>query len=161
MFVYSIRASSLKFFGVITVSVLALISLIALIPTYEPTAPVLSTSETVRYDKIRTNDDRIAFLAQFGWEVEPTPKEECTVTIPAQFDKVFLGYNELQKQQGLNLSKYKRREVTRYTYAVTNYPGYGGSVLANLLVYRNRVIGGDICSADVNGFIHGFSPEVR
>ena len=100
MFVYSIRASSLKFFGVITVSVLALISLLALIPTYEPTAAVMSTTETIRYDKIKTNEDRIAFLAQFGWEVEAAPREECTVTIPAQFDKVFLGYNELQKQQG-------------------------------------------------------------
>jgi hypothetical protein len=29
-------------------------------------------------------------------------------------------------------------------------------VLANVLVYRNRVIGGDVCSADVTGFVVGF-----
>ena len=97
MFVYSIKASSIRSFGIITLSVLALITIIALIPTYEPTAaPVLANGETVNYDKIKTNDDRIAFLRQFGWEVESTPKEEATVTIPSEFDKVFLGYNELQ-----------------------------------------------------------------
>jgi len=31
-----------------------------------------------------------------------------------------------------------------------------GKVYANILVYRNKVIGGDICSADASGFIHGF-----
>jgi len=162
MFVYSIKASSIRFFSVITLSVLALITIIALIPTYEPTAaPTLSNGETINYDKIKTNDDRINFLRKFGWEVESAPKEEAAVTIPAEFDKVFLGYNELQKRQGLNLAKYKRKEITRYTYVVTNYPDYSGTVYANLLVYRNRIIGGDICSADVNGFIHGFTADVK
>jgi hypothetical protein len=66
-------------------------------------------------------------------------------------------YNEVQKQQGLDLEKYKGKDVIRYTYEITNYPGEEGKVLANLIVYKNRVIGGDICSADVNGFIHGFA----
>jgi len=160
MFVYSVRASSIRFFGIVTVSVLALITLVALIPTYEPVAAA-ALSESISYDKIKTNEDRIGFLSQFGWQVSSEPEEETTVTIPAEFDKVFLGYNELQKRQGLNLSKYKRKEVTRYTYTVTNYPGYDGKVYANILVYRNKVIGGDICSADVNGFIHGFSSDVK
>jgi hypothetical protein len=82
--------------------------------------------------------------------------ETREVTIPAQFDKVFAGYNELQKSQGLDLSKYKKKTVTRHTFTVTDYEGYEGTVYANVLVYRNRVIGGDICSADVSGFIHGF-----
>jgi len=161
MFVYSVRASSIRFFGIVTVSVLALITLVALIPTYEPVAAASISGESVSYDKIKTNDDRIAFLAQFGWQVESEPKEETEVTIPAEFDKVFLGYNELQKRQGLNLSKYKRKEVTRYTYVITNYPGYSGTVYANMLVYRSRVIGGDVCSADASGFIHGFSADVK
>ncbi len=161
MFVYSVKASSLKFFGVITFSVIALISLLALIPTYEPITVASIDGETIHYDKIKTNDDRVEFLRQFGWEVRPEPEEETTVTIPGEFDKVFLGYNELQKRQGLNLSKYKRKEVTRYTYVVTNYPDYDGVVYANLLVYRNRIIGGDLCSADVNGFIHGFVSDIK
>ena len=52
--------------------------------------------------------------------------------------------------------KFKNKDVTRYTFAVTNYQGYEGTVYANVLFYRNRVIGGDICSADISGFVHGF-----
>ena len=96
------------------------------------------------------------FLAQFGWTVEAAPGEVKKVTIPSEFDKIFSAYNEIQKEQGLNLSKFKNKEVTRYTFTVTNYEGYEGTVWANVLVYRNRVIGGDICSADVTGFVHGF-----
>ena len=33
--------------------------------------------------------------------------------------------------------------------------------LANVLVYRGRVIGGDICTADVSGFVRGFDGKVR
>ena len=59
----------------------------------------------------------------------------------------------------LDLSKYKKKNVMRYTYEVTNYEGANGTVYANILVYRNRVIGGDICSADMKGFIHGFEKK--
>ena len=81
------------------------------------------------------------------------------MTIPSEFDRVFVSYNELQKRQGLDLSKYKRKEMTRFTYIITNYPEYDGVVYANLLVYRNKVVGGDVCSADVNGFLHGFKKK--
>ena len=65
-------------------------------------------------------------------------------------------YNEVQKSQGLDLSKFKGKTAMRYTYSITNYPDYSGTVYANVIIYKNRVIGGDVCSADVEGFIHGF-----
>ena len=83
------------------------------------------------------------------------------MTVPSKFDTVFSGYNDLQRLQGLDLSRYKRKEVTRYTYIVTNYDGYDGTVYANLIVYRGRVIAGDICTESENGFIHGFSKDTR
>lgn len=159
MFIYSLRASTLKFFAVICVSLAALITLIAFIPAYgsDGDGYVASAKDMdIQYDGIKTNEDRIEFLKQFGWEVLSDPKESVEVTIPAEFDKIFTGYNEIQRRQGLDLSKYKKKNVMRYTYEVTNYEGATGTVYANILVYRSRVIGGDICSADVNGFIHGF-----
>ncbi len=162
MFVYSFKASTLKIAGLAALSLALLIVLIAIIPSMGSGSHTKAdkvgdvAAAAINYDKIKTNEDRIAFLAQFGWEVEPEPAEEATVTIPSEFDRVFVSYNELQKRQGLDLSRYKRKEMTRYTYIVKNYPDYDGVVYANLLVYRNRVVGGDICSADVNGFLHGF-----
>ena len=158
MFVYSLRASTLKFFGVVSVALVALITLIALVPTYDVEA---SANEAVsyHYDKIKTDDDVEGFLSQFGWQVGAEPHECVEVTIPDTFDKIFAAYNQIQKLQGLDLSKYKRKTVKRYTYTVDNYPDYEGTVYANVLVYRGRVIGGDICSADVEGFIHGFEKK--
>ena len=171
MFIYSFKASSIKFFGIICVALAALIALVAFVPAYAGGnlggsegggvavgAPEAESDVTVsyRYDKVKSADNAAGFLGQFGWIVDAGSAEAQEVTIPAEFDKVFAGYNELQKAQGLDLSKYKKKTVTRYTFTVTNYDGYDGTVYANVLVYRNRVIGGDICSADVSGFIHGF-----
>ena len=159
MFVYTFRANTLRFFSIIGIALIALVSLIVFVPGYEvaTTSAIQAENEKIRFDRVKDNDGRIEFIAQYGWEVEKTPLEEVTLTVPSEFDKIMKSYNELQKQQGLDLSKYKGKTVTRYTYEVTNYPGYDGKVLLNMLIYKNRVIGGDICSTDTNGFIHGFS----
>ena len=142
MFIYSMRAGTLKLIGVICVALTVLITLIAFVPTY-----------TVGSDAVNASGN----AAEISYETDGKPEEVETVTVPEAFDKVFAAYNELQKEQGLNLSKYRGKEVTRYTFRVTNYEGYEGKVFANVLVYRNRVIGGDVCSADTSGFVHGFS----
>ncbi len=159
MFIYSLRAGTLKFFGIIGVALAALIVLIAFVPGEQAELSAAPTGETVtyRYDKVKTPEDRLEFLRQFGWEVRPEPLEQTEVVIPGEFDKVYAGYNEIQKNQGLDLGRYKNKTVSRYTYEVLNYPDYEGRVLVNLLVYRNRVIGGDVCTSDINGFIHGFA----
>lgn len=159
MFVYTLKANTLKFFSIIGIALIALISLIVFVPRYDiaTTGAIQKETEHIRYDKIKNNADRIAFLAQFGWECSESATEEVTMTIPKEFDKIMKTYNEVQKQQGLDLEKYKGKDVTRYTYEITNYPGAEGRVIANLIICKNRVIGGDICSADVNGFIHGFA----
>ena len=157
MFVYAIRSATIKFVCAIVLSVAALLALVALIPTYSAEKNEAATVSDVSYNKIYENSDRLAFIEQFGWEVDTTPLEAVEVAIPEEFDKVYLGYNDIQKAQGLNLAKYKGKEVVRYTYEVTNYEGYDGTVYVNLLVYRNKIVGGDVCSADSSGFIHGFS----
>jgi hypothetical protein len=159
MFVYSLRASTLKFFAVVCVALTALITMITFIPSYDGGELGYITTgkeEKINYDKIKTEEDRVGFLSQFGWSVKGAPIEVAEITVPSEFDKIFTGYNEIQKRQGLDLSKYKNKTVTRYTYEISNYDGAEGKVYANILVYRNKVIGGDICSADTNGFIHGF-----
>lgn len=162
MFIYSMRAGTLKLIGVICVALTVLITLIAFVPTYTVGSDAVNASGNaaeISYDKVKSADDVGRFLSQFGWQTDGKPEEVETVTVPETFDKVFAAYNELQKEQGLNLSKYRGKEVTRYTFRVTNYEGYEGKVFANVLVYRNRVIGGDVCSADTSGFVHGFAPR--
>ena len=163
MFICTVRAHTLKLFSIIAASVAVLCAVVLMIPEYTPvsTKAVAAEAEKYSYDKIKTADDVINFLAQFGWEVEATPLEEVKIKIPSEFDKVMNAYNELQRNQGLDLSKYKGREVIRYTFRITNYPDYRGSVMANVIVYKKRVIGGDICSTDVTGFIYGFDGNTK
>lgn len=163
MFIYSMRGSTLKFFTVTAVAMVALITLLIFIPSTEPAMSdgVLDAIETVKFDKIKSAGDRIEFLRQFGWEVESEPVEIAEVTVPEEFDKVYQSYNELQKKQGFDLSKYAKKNIQRYTYRITNYDGYDGEVLVSILVYKNKVIGGDVCSADANGFIHGLDKNVE
>ena len=158
MFIYSFHANTIKFFAVICLALTALIGLIAFVPTYiaDDDTTQVGIDASYNYEKIKSNEDRINFAKQFGWEIEAQPVKEQQVTIPADFDKVFAEYNEIQRKQGLDLSSFKKKNVMRYTYVVKNYPDYDGDVYINILVYRNNVIGGDICSADVNGFVHGF-----
>ena len=164
MFIYSFRAATLKFFGIIAITLVALIAIIAFVPVYAEGGNAVNDTPTnvndesaeYSYDKVKTSADAANFLAQFGWTVDGGNAKSAKVTVPAELDKVFTAYNEIQRAQGLDLSKYKKKELTRYTFEVTNYPNYEGKVYANVLVYRNKVVGGDICSADVTGFVHVF-----
>ena len=150
MFVYSVKGSTLKFFAALCLSLVVLVTLVIFVPTYDSDA--LPTGKDVNYSNIRSNEDRVGFLSQFGWTVNPECLLEEEVSIPSDFDAVFLEYNELQKDQGLDLSRYKRKKVTHYRYEITNYEGTDEPVYANILVYRGRVIGGDISSAQNGGF---------
>lgn len=105
-----------------------------------------------------TNDDRVAYLATFGWSVNAEPKETQKVKIPDTTDnKVFARYNDLQKSQGFDLTDYAGKEVMRYVYEILNYPDATAPVYASILVNDGRIIGGDITDSAPNGVIHGFS----
>ena len=153
MFVYTLKASSIKFFAVILLSVAILVTIVAIIPDFEAAGEVAAVS--IEYNGIKTEGDRQAFLKQFSYEVKGSPLDVVKVTIPESFDSVYESYNDIQRAQGLNLVKYKGKEVTRYTYEVTNYD-YDGTVLATIIVYKDKIIAGDVCSIDGAGFMHGF-----
>ena len=160
MFIYSLKASTLKFIAVVVISIGLLITLISIIPGGGETVYAASNAGKsdvkINYKNIKTNDERINFLKQFGWEVNPEPVETVEIIIPGEFDAIYKKYNEVQKAQSLNLEKYKNKPVRRYTYEITEYPQYNGTVYANILVYKEKIVGGDICSAELNGFMHGF-----
>ena len=104
---------------------------------------------------VTTTDGRIAYLQALGWEADPVTETAQEIVIPRVFSGVFSDYNALQKQQGFDLSTYAGETCTAYTYRVTNYEGSTDTVLAQLFVYRNRVIGGDIHATAMDGFMHG------
>ena len=103
---------------------------------------------------IKTNEDRVAYLESYGWTVEPEPLAVEELLIPEEFDETYAQYLELQSSQGFDLTKYCGKRVKRYTYVITNYPTGEAGVQAGLLIYKNTVIGGDVLSPQLGGFIH-------
>ena len=107
----------------------------------------------------KTNEQRVSFLESFGWAGEPEAEEILDVLIPKEMDDVFSNYNEIQKAQGCDLTKYAGKRCKRYTYIVNNYPDQPENIRANIVTYKNKIIGGDVCSIELNGFMHGFAAE--
>jgi len=105
----------------------------------------------------KTEKDRHTFISQFGWQVEEEAEEIAEIVIPEKFDEVYDQYNNLQKKQNFNLEKHKGERCKRYTYKITNYPDYPDNARINILVLQGKVIGGDVCSTELNGFMHGFA----
>ena len=133
----------------VAVLILALIALLGGGEAEETSAPAISN-----------NDARVKFLTDLGWDVTTSPVESSQVRIPEEGTEVFNRYNNLQKSQGYDLSKFAGKRVMRYVYKVNNYPGATEPVYATLLIYKNAVIGGDVTNSAANGPIRGFKmPE--
>lgn len=98
------------------------------------------------------NEDRVAYLESLGWTVEPEPVETLQFLLPEQLEEPYLTYNELQAEQGFDLSQCCGKQVSRYTYTVTNYPGRAEGVQANLYVCEGAAVAGDILCAGADGF---------
>lgn len=105
---------------------------------------------------IRTNDDRLAYLGGLGWQVSPQPIATEELLIPQELDDSYAAYLKLQADQGFDLARYRGKRVKRYTYQLTNYPAQDEPVQIALLLYKNRVVGGQIQSAS-GSFLHGLT----
>lgn len=105
---------------------------------------------------VSNNDARVEFLKSFGWEVTTSPADSGQVKIPAGASQVFDRYNDLQKSQGYDLTPYAGKAVMRYVYKINNYPGATDPVYATVLVYQNKVIGGDVTDTSATGVIRSF-----
>ena len=98
--------------------------------------------------------DRLQFLSSYGYTCDGMTESEKKITLPSEFDDTYEIYNAIQIEQGYDLKQYAGREVTAYTYVVADYEEED-EVNAHLLVLDGRIIGGDISSASLDGFMHG------
>lgn len=106
---------------------------------------------------VKSNEDRVEYLQSYGWQVEPQPAATEELLIPEVMDDSYSDYLALQSQQGFDLGKYAGKRVKRYSYEVTNYPTREQGVLANLLIYKNTVVGGEVLSSQPDGFLHSLN----
>ncbi len=154
MFMYSIKSKHIKIFLLLVFVVVTVISLAIL----SKDSAEVGKNEGLSL-KASTQDERVTFLSQFGWEVDLEPIEVREVIIPTEFDETYSAYNKIQTANGFDLTAYQGVRVKRWTYRVKNYTGYENQecIHANILVYEGLVVGGDVCSVELDGFMHGFA----
>ena len=103
-----------------------------------------------------TPQQRLDYILSLGWEVHDG--ERCEeVVLPEVFGSSYDSYLTLQRECGFDLSPYAGQTVQRYCYEVTNYPGGEGTVLLNLLVYQGQIIGGDVRTTALDGFMQSLA----
>ena len=147
MMVMTAKVDMKKVIAILAAVAVLIIGLIALLGDKDDSAPTAAAAA------VTTNDDRVKFLNDLGWEVSTSPTESSQVRIPKESSDVFDRYNALQKSQGYDLSAYAGKNVMRYVYKVENYPNATEPVYATLLIHKNQVIGGDITDTAAKGMI--------
>ncbi|MFT3951761.1 MAG: DUF4830 domain-containing protein [Oscillospiraceae bacterium] len=105
--------------------------------------------------ELLTEAQRQSFLSDMGWEVSEKYTSCKVITIPEEFSDVYENYNALQKEQGFDLADFKGEKVEIYQYNVSNYPGKDKNMVANLIVCNGKLIGGDVCCTELDGFMQG------
>ena len=98
------------------------------------------------------NAERVAYLQEMGWQVEEEPVETLQFLLPEKLEEPYLTYNELQDSQGFDLSTACGKQVSRFTYTVTNYPDRPEGVQLNLYICEEQPVAGDILCAGADGF---------
>ena len=152
MFVFSVTAKRLKYIGAAALVLLVVvIGGIYLVSTQETTEVIGHTGFDLR---AQNETQRLAFFSQFGWELDPDSKTVKEIALPEEMDDVYRTYNELQLQQGFDLMPYLGKRVKCYGYDVLNYPDEtDNTVRATILVYKGKVIAGDVASTALDGFM--------
>ncbi len=109
--------------------------------------------ETPSPQNISDNAGRVAYLSDWGWEVDPSAIETLDLKLPDTLDSSYEEYNVLQAENGLDLTAYCGQRIKRYTYTVLNYPEKADGVQANLYLCDDTVVAGDIMAPGADGFI--------
>ncbi len=154
MYVVSVKLNSKKLLSVIAAICIVVAILCIAIP--QKSSDVLSSKVS---NNAKTTQQHIDFLNAYGYNIVEKPVQIQEIIIPQEFSSEYEKYNEFQKLSGFDLSKFKGYRVKKYTYKVLNYPDSSEEVVANILIYNNKVVGGDVCSTKLGGFVHGFVKE--
>ncbi len=94
-----------------------------------------------------------ALLESCGWQTAGAFTEEA-VTLPTKEDATWATYLAMQQENGFDMEPFAGRQVLRLSCRIGNHPA-GDAVYANLYWCDGRVIGGDIMSPALDGFMHG------
>ena len=160
LFVVSVSSRKFKKIGIVVAAVMLVMGVVTIYSCFSDTNNSINKS-TATNNVVEGTSGILDFISSFGWEVINEPDDVREVIIPVEFDDVYKNYNEIQISQGYDLEKYAGERVKKWSFTITNYPEYEECdyIKINILVFEGKVIGGDVCSVKLDGFMHGFALE--
>lgn len=160
LFVVSVSSRKFKKIGIVVVAVMLVMGVVTIYNCFSDTNNSINKSMATN-NVVEGTSGILDFISSFGWEVINEPDDVREVIIPVEFDDVYKNYNEIQISQGYDLEKYAGERVKKWSFTITNYPEYEECdyIKINILVFEGKVIGGDVCSVKLDGFMHGFALE--
>lgn len=93
-----------------------------------------------------THARRMVYINSLGIAVEEDKCSSKQTVIPTEFQDVYREYNKLQKEAGFDLTSFKGKSVTVYSY-----PVLGQKKNLTLIVCDGNIIGGDIAETSLDG----------
>ena len=100
--IFSTKVTKAKFLTLALICCCIALLIIVSIPSGDTRTEAKTNNNTAK-----TNDDRVAFLKEYGWEIKNDPLEVFDVVIPTTFYSTYQSYNDLQKTQGFDLEQFK------------------------------------------------------
>ena len=85
-----------------------------------------------------THQKRIDYLNSQKLMVDENRFSSKEIIIPTEFDSLYKSYNSVQKKSGFDLSPYKGKNATLYSFSL------GEEQCVELLLYNGNIIGGDV-----------------
>lgn len=150
MNIYTIKIKKKHLVAAVVAVGILLVALILLLPGEKAAETGVSVT-------IKEQADCVKYLAQLGYQTDTASSETKKVLVPKEFDAVYEAYNQMQKECGFDLSRYAGKKVDLTTCRITNWPN-DEIVLADVLVFKEKVIGGAVYTAAVDGFMYGLQP---
>lgn len=109
------------------------------------------------YSTLAKTDEQVKEFAEQFYKVgELYSLQE--VYVPIEFNEKYEQYNALQNMQGLDLEPYKGEKCKLYMYEVLDFESEN-KMFMSVMVYRERVIGGDISPQVEDGGWYTFYGE--
>ena len=151
MFVFSFKASNFKIICVLLLCVVGVALSVALLPGAGHSLNVNKIESVAELNKINVKNEegRLEYLEVLGYDVNKEPVAVSNEKLPKVFDAVTEKYNDLQRVQGFDLTKYAGKKLTGYTYEITAFPDEtklgDTKYLVTLIVYKDKVVAADVC----------------
>lgn len=148
MMIYTAKLNKKLLFSVLAVIIIVILALIFGLPSKNESMTTLSQA------KLKNEEEIMDYVKKLGFVISEGTLTSKEAVLPKEFDETYDKYNELQKSCGFDLEKYKGKTVTIYTVEATNHPD-SDCVLVELMLYKNKLIGGSVYTKDLDGFMHG------